>query len=53
MRQERITKRPQRRRQGGGGAPDPLPVPGRPASSKQSLSKADDLLRRLERLLSH
>ena len=56
MRQERIQKRPLRRRQsagGGGGADAVEPVPGRPPSVKRTLNKTDDLLRRLDRLIQH
>lgn len=52
MRQERTAKRPVRRRNGGGGSDPFTPLPGRPDTAKRTLEKTDDLLRRLNRLIT-
>jgi hypothetical protein len=53
MRQERIPRRPVRRKGGGGADPDPpAPLPARPGDALRRMQKADELLRRLERLVN-
>jgi hypothetical protein len=53
MRQERMQKRSLRRPRGGGDSPSPLgPVPTRDAATRRTIEKTDDLLRRMERLVS-
>jgi hypothetical protein len=50
MRQERMSKRPVRRRTGGGSDADPITPSPRP-DTRRTLKKTDELLRRLERLV--
>lgn len=54
MRQERISKRPVRRRAGGGPEHDaaaPAPVRPAPADRAHTLRKTDELLRRIDRMI--
>ena len=53
MRHDRVEKRSLRRRSGGPAGPEPVEPPAaQPDTAKRAIEKADDLLRRVDRLLS-